>query len=369
MQILNLLTSGHIGGIEVLCKDIGIAAKCENTFCFVFDNGIIYEQMKKLGIRVFSFAQYKKLSLRKLGKIIKIAMDCDIIVVHHDDPFLQIYFILIKIFFPSKKFVAIVHHCYEPSTGIKKYGFFKRFLRKHILSLTFRVASKIVFVSKAGYNSFKNIFPLINSKSEVIYNGISNEMLKKGEYVEKKLNKTIKVLYIGRLVRSKGVDDLINAFSLLTNRYNISLDIVGNGIELDSLKRLVDNLNQSSKIKFWGSKIDVTPFLEEADIFVYPSKSEIFGISIVEAMAFKCICIANNIGGIPEIIKNNQNGLLNNSTSVDELTRILKYAIELCRNTPKRLELMKNARNTAEKFSINKTIKELKELYSRLYQK
>ena len=48
MRILNMLTAGGIGGIEVLCRAIGKYSEDENIFCFLFDQGIIYEQMKEM---------------------------------------------------------------------------------------------------------------------------------------------------------------------------------------------------------------------------------------------------------------------------------------------------------------------------------
>lgn len=47
MRVLNMLTGGEIGGIESLCRDIGLNSNIENGFCFLFDKGSVYEQMKK----------------------------------------------------------------------------------------------------------------------------------------------------------------------------------------------------------------------------------------------------------------------------------------------------------------------------------
>ena len=62
MKILHLLTSGGIGGIEILCKDISIYSNCDNLFCFLFGDGNIYSQMKEMRKAVFSFKDSKKLS-------------------------------------------------------------------------------------------------------------------------------------------------------------------------------------------------------------------------------------------------------------------------------------------------------------------
>lgn len=67
-------------------------------------------------------------------------------------------------------------------------------------------------------------------------------------------------MYAGRLVRIKGVDQLIKAFSLLSADYPIVLDIVGDGEEVRMLQKLTEKLNISEKVKFWGFKKDITHF-------------------------------------------------------------------------------------------------------------
>ena len=53
MKVLNLLTSGNAGGIESLCRDIGVNSQFENGFCFLFEGGTIYEDMKKIGLKTY----------------------------------------------------------------------------------------------------------------------------------------------------------------------------------------------------------------------------------------------------------------------------------------------------------------------------
>lgn len=161
----------------------------------------------------------------------------------------------------------------------------------------------------------------------------------------------------------KGVDQLITAFSRICSNYHTVLDIVGDGVERSYLEEMVCKSNISNKVNFHGYQKDATPYFEKADIFVYPSKTEIFGISIVEAMAFKCICIANNVGGIPEIIINKENGFLNMSNTVEELIKKMKEAIFICNDATLKYEMMAKAYITAKKFSINRTIDSLERLF------
>lgn len=75
MKVLNLLSAGGIGGIEQLCSNIAKYANYDNTFCFMFEDGQIYKEMKKSGADVISFAECssKKISKKKMGKLMRIS--------------------------------------------------------------------------------------------------------------------------------------------------------------------------------------------------------------------------------------------------------------------------------------------------------
>lgn len=57
VKVLHLLSSGGIGGIEVLCNDIGKYSKDNNTFCFLYNEGVIFDGMRNNGLQVVSFTR------------------------------------------------------------------------------------------------------------------------------------------------------------------------------------------------------------------------------------------------------------------------------------------------------------------------
>lgn len=366
MKILHLLTSGGVGGIEVLCKNIGLEATLEHTFCFMFGNGVIYEQMKQLKFNIYSFAKYKKLSLKRLLNVKKIVKEYDIIVVHHDDPFLELYYLLLMKIFPKKKYISMVHHCYEPVSDKQQYGFVKLILKKFIIHTIFQNSNHLIFVSHAGYKSYISDYQIDKNKVSIIYNGISEEKILRGRNVRKPKNNYMRLIYAGRLVPLKGVDQLLRAFSTLSKSYNIILDIIGDGTQKECLETMVQEMKIFDKVTFYGFQEDVSNYLEKSDIFIYPSKTEIFGISLVEAMAAKCICVANNVGGIPEIIINNVNGFLNINNSDEELIQKIQQALKICEDEKQRQEMMTQAFSTAEKFSIKKSVYKLEKLFKKI---
>lgn len=369
MKVLHLLTSGGFGGIEVLCRDLAVYSPSENHFCFVFGEGKIYEQMKEQGKKVYSLHDNKKISCLKFYKLKNIAIPCDIVIVHHDDPFLELYYLALRYFFPNKKYISMVHHCYDPVADNLNYGLVKRNLKYFITSRMFKKSDVIVFVSEAGRTSYIKPYHLDEKKSCIIYNGIGDGFIEDGKCIKKDRSNTVKLLYIGRLVSLKGVDNLVEVLPKLINQYDIHTDIVGDGICRNDLEQKVAEYNIIDRVKFHGFKNDVRPYLEDADIFVYPSKTEIFGISLVEAMAYKCICVASNVGGIPEIISDGDNGFLNEENSVEGLKEAIVKAINVILDDERREHMMKQASITAEKYSITRTVSGLENLYQKLVEK
>jgi len=125
----------------------------------------------------------------------------------------------------------------------------------------------------------------------------------------------IKIGYVGRLVDGKGLEDLMKAISNLKSQIsnqNFKLLIFGTGPLETTLKKLAEKLRISDKIEWRGfvSYGKVPEALSEIDIFVYPSWHEGFGRSIMEALAMEKAVVATRVGGIPDLVKDGENGFL-----------------------------------------------------------
>lgn len=125
---------------------------------------------------------------------------------------------------------------------------------------------------------------------------------------------------IGNVARidseKKGQDVLLRAIALLKDRYpNLICFLAGaadaaHQEDLQRLKQLVDSLALEANVRFIGNCENVPDFLATLDVFVLPSRSEGFGISLVEAMAMGVPCIASDLDGPREIINNSHCGTL-----------------------------------------------------------
>lgn len=116
-----------------------------------------------------------------------------------------------------------------------------------------------------------------------------------------------------------GVDILIDAFTNLYNdNNNLRLLLVGDGSKLKHYKLWVDGIGLEKAIRFTGRKeVEELPlYFSVMDICVFPSRMESFGVAILEASACGKPVIGSNIGGIPEVIKDEETGILLKSNGV-----------------------------------------------------
>lgn len=356
IKVLHLLTGGSTGGIERLCVDIGKYSLLDNTFVFVTDEGILYNQMKDDGYKVISLKSNHKISLTKLNKLKNIAKEYDVVIVHHGDPILRMYYNhIVKSI--NIKGICVNHSCFNDVSQITYKGL-KLKINDYIFQKCFDVSSRVWSVSKAGEISAKQRYEIDDSKCKVIYNGISPNILDKSRNHKISLKEPINITYIGRLHKIKGVDLLLDSINLLKNKYDLRLNIVGDGPLKEELINKVNNYNISNIVTFHGEQVDIDKYLNNTDIFVYPSIcEEVFGISIVEAMSYSIPTIANKVGGIPEIIENKVNGYL----TKDKTSKDIAELIELIINNKDINDVCKKARQTAEHFSILNTCKNIEE--------
>ena len=136
-------------------------------------------------------------------------------------------------------------------------------------------------------------------------NGIDTEYFKPTKSFTERKNDTFTFVFIGRIVRDKGIHELTECIRKL----NCNLILVGSfedgdPVDEDDKKFLLT----SEKVKFVGWQIDVRPYLEQADALVFPSYREGFPNVPMQAGAMGLPCIVTNINGCNEIIKDGLNG-------------------------------------------------------------
>ena len=365
IKVLNLLSTGGVGGIEQLCNSIGKYADYQNVFCFLFGEGQIFEEMKLKGLNVISLAEDSKgkFSFSKWKKLCKVAKDYDIIVTHHCTISLQVYYALLCKKFKKKKHVMTVHSCFEKEYNYNYESTIKNKCAEYALKSALHISDKIIFVSEAGRQTYIENFDIDKEKTVVVYNGIEIPDCR----ISKNNRDYYRLTYLGRVEQIKGIHLLIEAVKKLVEyNYAIKLWIIGDGSYRAELEKMVSRLKLDDNIDFLGTQRDIGHYLSQTDVFIYPSVwQEVFGISIVEAMSYGVPCVSNRVGGIPEIIVNGFNGYISEEKTGKSVFNAIKRILDKY-DDGTIAELKENCLRTAKKFSIENTVLNLKKVYGDL---
>ena len=127
------------------------------------------------------------------------------------------------------------------------------------------------------------------------------------------------LLFVGRLVKKKGLQYLIHALPLILERHpQVYLQITGDGPEKINLKRMCENLGISAHVRFLGAvKNELLPALyQTSDVVVFPSvilddgDQEGFGLVLVEALGCECAAIVTDLPAMQDIITDGETGLV-----------------------------------------------------------
>lgn len=201
---------------------------------------------------------------------------------------------------------------------------------KEILLKAIHSANKIVLVSNKLNNIIKKYCDDKNNKINVIANGVDADYILNNRMKKTNNERNKIILSVSNLIKTKGIDLNIQAFSKLTEKYqNLRYFIIGDGTERKNLEILSKDLVISEKVEFLGivSHNDVMKYMADADIFSLPSWNEAFGVVYIEAMAHGKPVIGCKGEGIEDFVDDGETGLLVNPKDVDSLAQAMDFLL------------------------------------------
>jgi len=357
MKILNInpYPPNHLGGSEIFCKNLSYKLNEKNIQSDILTSDYFKVGKKSEVLDSKINVYYKKHYYNLWGKnpivniysyLKKVIPKYDIIHAHSYIFFTTLQCALLHRF---KKFPFVLHIHGGVSTPPSQSSSIAEMIQVNFKNLIFdnvigrytiKSADAIISVSNKDLKLVKDKYKLKNKKTYYIPNGIDIKRFKRKESLERKY-----VTFIGRLSYIKGIDVFIDFIKKLYEKdNNLEFQIIGSG----PLLNLVKEAQRTLPIKHYS----YYPYKRIEDIYnmskllILSSRFEGLPTSLLESLACETPVIANNVGGISEVLKSNVNGLLYSNILKN---RAIEDTLALLNSSNKLQELGKKGKDLIQK--------------------
>ncbi len=320
MRILYVINSLAYGGAERVVVDWSTylqRAGHSIEVCTIYTKGPLGRHLEEQGVRVHDLGldpglehnQFRrKYDLRVIGPLARLARAGDYEVVHAH-------------LFPTSLFVAAASYFARGQPFVfSEHNVFNRRRRVPVFKLLdraiYRRYARIVAVSEAVATALRHWLPEVAAKLAVVPNSVDPSRFAVSPAQRQAVRHALGlapndqvILFVGRLVRAKGVEVLLEALAHLPAKARAKCLIVGPGPLRAELEQNLDESLRRS-VTFLGARSDIPDLLAAADLFVLPSRWEGLPVVVLEAMAARLPIVATRVGGIPDVLQHGVSGCL-----------------------------------------------------------
>lgn len=336
MKILICIPCLFTGGTEIQTLNLVRALVQEGhqvtTACYFEHNKQMVAQYQNAGSNVVCFQPEGKriggwkgiLFLYKALRQILKTEKPDVVHVQYMAPGAIPIFLLRSL--GMKNIIATTHTAADIYPNLRLIHFVQKHCVRAFTCIT-ELAERSYFGTAQFYSE---TLPLKKRNHFTIYNALPSYIHLRTQ--TRKFDKeTLTVGVVSRLERIKGMDLVIPAFaSALKRNPAIRLLIVGDGSLTEEMHRQARHYEIESCIEWTGrqEQKQLEALYDDIDILLMPSRSEGFGLTAIEGMARGCVVIASRTGGLPEVVKDGEVGLLHRSEDIDDLADKLVYLLD-----------------------------------------
>ncbi len=365
-QVLHIIKSLGRGGAETLLPET-LAKHNKEKFSFHYIYFLPWKnqmvsQITEAGGQVTCFQANNNIQIfRKVSEIAAYVKQHNIQLIHCHLPWAGIVGRLVG----KKTGVPVV---YTEHNKWERYHKFTYYLNK----LSFSSQQKVIAVSEDVAQSIKLHYKKPYPQVQVVLNGINTEKFSKNwsnnQDVRKELNIPGNAIVIGLAcvfrVQKRLLTWLEVARQLHQQFKGLHFIIAGDGPLKEEVHAKAASMDMAGHIHFVGLQSEIRPYLKAMDIFMMSSEFEGLPIALLEAMSMECMPACTAAGGIPELVKNQQNGVL---VPVEEPFQLVE-ALQAFLSQPDRInEMGVAARKTVEEaFSMQQMVEDIETIYSNL---
>lgn len=355
MKILQVITSLRTGGAEKLIVDmVPLYQKQGHQVDVLLFDGVetpFKKQLRDKGVTIYQLGEgdsvYNPLYIFKLVPFLR-KYD----IVHTHNTACQL-FTAIAGLFSSTVLVTTEHNTSNRRRNWKGYKILDQWMYSRYQS--------VICISDKAYDNLRQY--LGSDKSlRVIYNGIDVNLYRKSEADSSlKSRKTIITMVAG-FRPQKDQDTLVKAFQYLpADQYELWL--IGDGERRPDVENLVNELNLSAVVRFWGIRNDIPVLLKSSDIIVMSSHYEGLSLSSIEGMSVGKPFVASDVDGLHEVTQNA--GVLFQQGDAKSLANIILHLHE---DSVFYQQIAGQCLQRAAEFDIHKTVDQYLQLYQSLYK-
>lgn len=172
------------------------------------------------------------------------------------------------------------------------------------------------------------------------------------------------VVHVSNFRKVKNIPTVIEVFQRVREATPCRLLLIGDGPEMEAIKRMVEQKRLGGAVTFLGDRESVSDVLPAGDVFLLPSEHESFGLAALEAMSSGVPPVTSNIGGLPEVIQDGETGFLRDPHDVVGMSDAV---INLFKDGEFRSQMGLRARERAKRgFGKDRIVAEYLEQYEKL---